>query len=91
MGAETRMGLAIRAYAATTPRRLRDSAAQNVVVVTHGGTATLLLAAWIEMPIEAAGRVQFGLTSGGITHLRRNDRNYSHEIVRLDQTAHLAP
>lgn len=87
-GAETRMDLAVRAYAAM--RRVQDSTARNIVMITHGGTATLLLAAWIGMPLESAGRVQFGLSSGGITQLLKNDRNYSHEIAQLNDTSHLA-
>lgn len=86
-GSETRMDLAVRAYAAMA--QLQPSPVENHVVVTHGGTATLLLAAWIGMPLESAGLVQFGLTSGGITHLRTNPRNHSHEIVRLNDTEHL--
>lgn len=86
-GAETRLQLATRAYAAM--ERLLASPADTHVVVTHGGTATLLLAAWIEMPLAAAGRVQFGLSSGGITTLRKNPRNHSHMIEQLNDTTHL--
>lgn len=85
--AETRMDLAQRAYAAM--QRLMLSELENQVVVTHGGTATLLFAAWIEMPIESAGRVQFGLDAGGITELSKIARNHSHMIVRLNDVAHL--
>lgn len=83
------MDLARRAYAAM--ERLVTSVAENQVVVTHGGTANLLIATWIEMPIESAGRVQFALTSGGISVLSKNARNYSHMIVRLNDDAHLLP
>lgn len=86
-GAETRMDLAVRAYAAMD--RIQQSTMENQVVVTHGGTATLLLAAWIGMPLEASGRVQFRVSSGGITHLRKDDRNYSHQIAQLNETRHL--
>ncbi len=86
-GAETRLDLARRAYAAM--RRLCESASEDQVVVTHGGTATLLLAAWIELPLEAAGRVQFGFSSGGITHLAKNPRHHSHMVVRLNDLDHL--
>jgi len=88
-GAETRMDLAQRAYAAM--QRVMSSTLENQVVVTHGGTATLLLAAWIEMPIESAGRVQFGLDPGGITELAKNAKNHSHMIVRLNDVSHLLP
>ncbi len=70
-------------------QRLMSSKLENQVVVTHGGTATLLLAAWIEMPIESAGRVQFGLDPGGITELAKNTRNHSHMIVGLNDVGHL--
>lgn len=86
-GAETRMDLARRAYAAM--QRLMLSESENQVVVTHGGTATLLLAAWIEIPIESAGRVQFSLSSGGITELFKNAKNHSHVIARLNDVGHL--
>ncbi|MEQ7125885.1 histidine phosphatase family protein [Actinopolymorpha sp. B11F2] len=86
-GAETRMDLAVRAYAAMG--RIQQSTMENQVVVTHGGTATLLLAAWIGMPLEASGRVQFRVSSGGITHLRKDDRSYSHQIAQLNETSHL--
>ena len=88
-GAESRMDLARRAYSAMD--RLVASANEDQVVVTHGGTATLLIAAWIEMPIESAGRVQFGLSSGGITELSKNAWNHSHMVVRLNDVAHLEP
>jgi probable phosphoglycerate mutase len=87
-GAETRWDVAQRAYAATT--RLLTSEADNQIVVTHGGTATLLLAAWIEMPIDATGRVQFGVSPGGIKLLTKNPRNHSHTIARLNDVDHLA-
>jgi probable phosphoglycerate mutase len=86
-GAETRWLLAGRAYVAM--RRIESSTAANTVVVSHGGTATLLLAAWIGMPIEASGQVRFGLTSGGITKLHLDERTHSHAITYLNRTAHL--
>ncbi|MBZ2197070.1 histidine phosphatase family protein [Occultella gossypii] len=86
-GAETRWQLAERAYAAM--RRIETSTAANTIVVTHGGTATLLLAAWIGMPIEASGRVRFDLTSGAITKLHLDERTHSHAIAYLNRTAHL--
>lgn len=87
-GAETRMDLAERAYAAMG--RVMEASAENQIVVTHNGTATLLIAAWIGMPLESAGRVQFGTTPGSITELAKNTRNHSHMIVRLNGVEHLA-
>lgn len=70
-------------------KRIQDSTLEHQVVVTHGGTATLLLAAWIGMPIDAAGLVQFRHLSGGISLLRKDDRNYSHQIAQLNDVSHL--
>jgi probable phosphoglycerate mutase len=58
-GAETRMDLAQRAY--TAMARIQESPAVDQVIVTHGGTITFLIAAWIGMPIEASGRAHPGL------------------------------
>lgn len=87
-GAETRMDLAERAYAAMG--RVMEASVDNQIVVTHNGTATLLIAAWIGMPLESAGRVQFGTTPGSITELAKNSRNHSHMVVRLNEVEHLA-
>ena len=87
-GAETKWELAVRAYAAL--ERILRSQVETQVVVTHGGTATLLLAAWIGMPIEAAGLVAFRFSSGGITSLCEDDFFHNRGIVHLDETAHLA-
>jgi probable phosphoglycerate mutase len=87
-GAETRMDLATRAYRAM--KRIEDSPGEEQVLVTHGGTATLLIAAWIGMPIEAAGLVQFAASAGSISVLRKDDRNFSHQVVQLNDISHLA-
>jgi 2,3-bisphosphoglycerate-dependent phosphoglycerate mutase len=86
-GAETRMDLAERSYRAMA--RILRSSETNQIVVTHGGPATLLIAAWIEMPLEAAGRVQFRVSPGGITVLRKDPRNFSHQLVELNDVSHL--
>lgn len=87
-GAETTWDLATRAYAAV--ERIQQSAAEHVVVVSHSGTSTFLLAAWIGMPIEASGRVNFRFSPGGISLLRKDDRYHSHQIAVLDDVRHLA-
>jgi probable phosphoglycerate mutase len=86
-GAETRWDLAVRAYAALD--RILQSKVEHQVVVTHGGTATFLLAAWIGMPIDAAGVVGFEFSSGGITLLRQDDRIHSRKVVHLNGIDHL--
>ena len=86
-GAETKWELAVRAYAAM--ERIQGSAVENQVVVAHRGTATFLLAAWIGMPIEAAGLVNFRFSSGGISLLRKDDFFHNHQITQLNDVTHL--
>ncbi|WP_309245973.1 histidine phosphatase family protein [Verrucosispora sioxanthis] len=87
-GAETKWELAVRAYAAL--EGILRSKVEHQVVVTHGGTATFLLAAWIGMPIGAAGLVGIRFSAGGITHLREDDYFHNRWIVQLNDTQHLA-
>jgi 2,3-bisphosphoglycerate-dependent phosphoglycerate mutase len=87
-GAETRMDLAIRAY--RVMRRIQESPGEQQVLVTHGGTTTLLIAAWIGMPIDAAGVVQFKVSAGSISVLRKDDQNYSHQVAQLNDVSHFA-
>lgn len=86
-GAETRRQLAERSYRAMA--RISESKTENQIVVTHGGPTTLLIAAWIGMPIEASGRVQFCTVSGSITVLRKDPRSFSHQLVELNTVSHL--
>ncbi|GGM17292.1 histidine phosphatase family protein [Micromonospora yangpuensis] len=78
----------MRAYAAL--ERILRSTVEQQVVVTHGGTATFLLAAWIGMPLDAAGLVGVRFSPGSITHLREDDRFHNRWIVHLNDTDHLA-
>lgn len=87
-GAETKWDLAVRVYAALA-EILRSPTSQQVVV-THGMAATFLLAAWIEMPLEAAGRVAFRFTSGGITTLEEDDFFHNHTVRQLNFVDHLS-
>lgn len=86
-GAETRMELAERAYRVID--RVQRADAEHTILVTHGGTSTLLIAAWIGMPIEAIGLVQFQVSSGSISVLSKNSRNYSHQVDQLNDLSHL--
>jgi probable phosphoglycerate mutase len=78
-----------RATYAALERILR-STVEHQVVVTHGGTATFPLAAWIGIPIDAAGLVAFRFSSGGITLLREDDYFHNREVVHLNDIGHLA-
>ena len=86
-GAETKWQQAVRAYAAM--ERTLQSECENQIVITHGGTATFLVAAWIGMPVDAAGFVSFRFSSGGITSLREDDFFHNRGVVRLNETDHL--
>jgi probable phosphoglycerate mutase len=59
--------------------------------VTHGFAATMVLAAWIRMPLEAADYVAFRASSGSISELRQDDVFHNRQIASLDDVAHLRP
>jgi 2,3-bisphosphoglycerate-dependent phosphoglycerate mutase len=86
-GAETRREFAVRVYAAVDG--ILDGPGTHHVVVTHGFALTFVVCAWIGMPLEAAGHVNFRATSGGITVLEEDDFFANRSVVRLDETAHL--
>ncbi|GAB2598677.1 putative phosphoglycerate mutase [Paractinoplanes abujensis] len=86
-GAETKHDLAVRVYAALD--RIVKPEAAHQVIVTHGMAATFVLAAWIGMPLEAAGRVAFRFTAGGITTLHEDDYFHNHAVVSLNDVSHL--
>ncbi|MGY0497550.1 hypothetical protein ACWZHB_03510 [Nocardia sp. FBN12] len=65
------------------------STCRHQVIVTHGGSLTFVVAAWIGMPIEAAGYTAFHATPGGITELREDDFFHNHQVFLLDDTRHL--
>ncbi|TFF16691.1 histidine phosphatase family protein [Cellulosimicrobium terreum] len=87
-GAETRLDVALRVYAATTDLLRRD--VDHQVVVTHGFAATFVVAAWIGMPVDAAGHVAFPVPSGSITTLREDGYFHNRAVVALGDVAHLA-
>lgn len=86
-GAETKFELATRIYRAMGKITGRDC--EHQVVVTHGGALTFVIAAWIRMPIHAAGYAAFRSTSGGITHLREDDFFHNRQVVSLNTVEHL--
>jgi probable phosphoglycerate mutase len=59
------------------------------VVVTHGFALTFVIAAWVKMPLEAAGYINVRATSGGITHLHEDDFFRNRQIRSLNETSHL--
>lgn len=86
-GSETRLEWAKRVYSALD--RILAAEARNTVVVTHGGSVTYLIAAWIGLPLAAAGYVKFQISPGSITHLREDDFFHDRQVAALNLTAHL--
>ncbi|MBH0779509.1 histidine phosphatase family protein [Nocardia bovistercoris] len=86
-GAETRGAHAERVYRALEV--ITDREREHTVIVTHGGSLTFVIAAWIRMPLESAGHVGFHSTSGGITVLQEDDRNRDRRVLTLADSRHL--
>jgi probable phosphoglycerate mutase len=66
------------------------SPAQEQVIVTHGFALTFVVAAWIGMPLEAAGLIGLPVNSGSITTLRQEAPFHNRSVVTLNDTSHLA-
>ncbi|MFY0407919.1 histidine phosphatase family protein [Solicola sp. PLA-1-18] len=86
-GAETKAQWARRVYAGMD--RLMSDPAPQKVVVTHGGTATLVIAHWIGMPITSLDVVNFRVSAGSITHLVEDAYFHNRAVTRLNDTRHL--
>ncbi len=87
-GAETKAAFARRIYAALDDILTRPC--EHQVIVTHGFAVTFLVAAWIKMPIDSAGYVNFAVKSGSITTLKEDDHFRNRQVARLADTRHLA-
>ena len=74
-GSETKLEWFTRVYAAM--ERLEESTAAaaedslDLVIVTHGGSATPVIASWMRIPLTACAYVAFRVGSGSITVLDR--------------------
>lgn len=86
-GAETKAAWARRIYAGMDA--IMDAHASQKIIVTHGGSATFVIAHWIGMPIDALDYVSFPLASGSITHLREDDYFHNRAVTSLGETGHL--
>jgi probable phosphoglycerate mutase len=86
-GSETRLDLATRVYAAVG--RVIDHGAEDSVVVTHGGTATFVIAAWVGMPLESLGSVKFKVSPGSISVLRQDGVAGDRQVISLNELGHL--
>lgn len=80
-GAETKRVWIERTYAAVA--RLEGADVDNRVIVTHGGTANWVIAAWMRIPSGACDYAAFGLPSGSVTVLEEDDRFHNRTLVTL--------
>lgn len=85
-GSETRLDVATRVYAAVD--RVAAAGAERAVIVTHGGAATFVIAAWIGMPLASVGAVKFKVAPGSISVLR-DDNSGDRQVLSLSETGHL--
>jgi broad specificity phosphatase PhoE len=86
-GAESRRDVAIRVYPYIDAILGRKCETQ--VVVTHGFTLSLVIAAWDEGARRCLWIISYAAPSGSITHLRQDDFFRSRAMIRFADTVHL--
>lgn len=86
-GGETRREFATRVYRAMD-NVIASDAADNIIVA-HGFTLTFLIARWIGLSLEDAGRVNFQSSAGAITHLVEDGFFGSRTVRSLSNITHL--
>jgi probable phosphoglycerate mutase len=86
-GAETVRTFATRVYRSMD--RVLASDCPTQVIITHGFALTFVVAAWIGMPLESTGWVNFRSSPGGLTHLHEDDRFFNRAVLSLNDVAHL--
>lgn len=85
--AETKREFLTRIYRAV--ETILASPAELQIVVTHGFALTFVIAAWIGMPLDSAGYVNFRARPGGITHLHEDDLYFNRGVRYIDDRQHL--
>jgi probable phosphoglycerate mutase len=86
--AETKREFATRIYRAMD--QIAQSPCATQVVVTHGYAVTFAIAAWIRMPLEAVGWVNFRSSAAGVSRLSEDDRWFNRNVLSLNDVSHLA-
>jgi probable phosphoglycerate mutase len=86
-GAETKLQWARRVYAGM--ETILSGTARQKIIVTHGGSATLVIARWIGMPLDALSFASFRVDSGSITRLIEDDYFHNRAVALLNDTTHL--
>lgn len=85
--AESRRDVAQRVYPLMEAMLQREC--QTQIIVTHGFTFSLVVAAWMQIPVEACGFMNFAAPSGSITHLRQDDFFCNRAMISLADVSHL--
>lgn len=85
-GAETRRDVAKRVYPFIDDVVSRPCETQ--ILVTHGFTLSIVIAAWMKVPIDGMGFITFPVESGSITHLHRDEFFRNRSVKRLGMTTH---
>ncbi|HIY66165.1 MAG TPA: histidine phosphatase family protein [Candidatus Agrococcus pullicola] len=80
-GGETKRAWIERAHAAVA--RIERTDAGHRVIVTHGGTASWVIMAWMRIPIDACAYAMFKMPSGSVTILEEDNRFHSRTLVTL--------
>lgn len=78
---ETKREWVERGYAAVA--RMQAEPAEHRVVVTHAGTASWVIAAWMQIPVEACAYAHFRVPSGSVTVLEEDDRFHNRALTVL--------
>jgi probable phosphoglycerate mutase len=85
-GSESRFELAARVYPFVKELVKREE--PETVIVTHSGTHDVLVGAWLGLPPETLGRLQFAIYHGGISRLTINPDG-TRVVTALNDHAHL--
>jgi probable phosphoglycerate mutase len=86
-GAETKREWVRRVYRAMD--QIMSRPVSTTIIVTHGGSATPVIAAWLRIPSDALAYASFRVEAGSITHLREDDYFHYRTLVELNDTTHL--
>lgn len=86
-GAETKAQWVHRVYAGMDTVMSNPAKQQ---IVTHGGTASMVVAYWIRMPVSSLTHVSFRVAAGSITHLREDDYFHNRTVESLNEIGHIS-
>ena len=87
-GAETRRDVARRVFPFIN--EIAGRGCETQIVVTHAFTLSMVVAAWMKIPVEAAGFVSFPAKCGSITRLRQDDFFRNRAVLSIGDSAHLS-